>query len=146
MTGHYAPYACCALFEFNEDEHRGTNPWKTNLGTKKLPPRSSLQGFRLHIFESLLASMKMRCQPHRRHAFAALASCGLLVPTTDIHRINDSSYTIDCLRGCLDNCGRHGDDWESLHHATQLFGEGSSPNFRRRIPLMSLCASIIRPL
>ncbi|KAN0086748.1 hypothetical protein V8E54_000436 [Elaphomyces granulatus] len=40
------------------------------------------------------------------------SSCGQLIPTTDIHRINDSSNTIDCLRGRLDNCGRHGNDWQ----------------------------------
>ena len=39
-------------------------------------------------------------------------SCGELVPTTDLHQIDDSSHLIERLQGCLDICGRHEDVWQ----------------------------------
>src|ERR1700735_1805330 len=60
------------------------------------------------------------------------SSCGLLVPTTDIHQINNSSNTIDCLRGCLDNCGRHGDDWQFCSQCHSALRRGKFPKFSAR--------------
>ena len=57
------------------------------------------------------------------------SSCGQVVPTTDIHQINDSSNTIDCLRGCLDNCGRHGDDWQFCSQCHSALRRGKFPKF-----------------
>jgi hypothetical protein len=75
--------------------------------------------------------MKMRCRRLRRHPFAAL------VETADIHRISDDSNTIDCLRGRLDDCGRHGDDWQFCSPCHATLRRGKCPNFRPRVPLMS---------
>jgi hypothetical protein len=56
-------------------------------------------------------------------------SCGQLVATAHIHRLNDNSNTIDCLRGCLDTCGRHGDDWELCSPCHSALRRGKFPKF-----------------
>jgi hypothetical protein len=57
------------------------------------------------------------------------SSCGRLVATADIHRINDNNNTIDYLRGCLDTCGRHGDNWEFCSPCHSALRRGKCPKF-----------------
>src|SRR5580658_875457 len=103
-----------------------------------MPPCNSLLIFRLHTFEPLLASLKMRCRPLRRYPFAALAVSlfQLLISIKSMTAVIQSTVCEAALITVADTemIGN------SVHNVTQLFGEESSPNFRRRIRLMLPCA------
>ena len=80
-----------------------------NSSAEKLLPSLFLLRFPPRKFGNLLASSRMRCQPPPREPSAVLAVS--LFPV-QMHKIGDSSRSIDCLRGCLDICGRHDDVWQ----------------------------------
>jgi hypothetical protein len=40
------------------------------------------------------------------------ASCGIIVPTSDVHRVENGYNILNILKGSLDSCGRHGNTWD----------------------------------
>src|SRR6202046_5087639 len=40
------------------------------------------------------------------------ASCGTIVPMSDVHRVEHDNHILNILRGSLDSCGRHENTWD----------------------------------
>ena len=40
------------------------------------------------------------------------ASCGTIVPMSDIHRVEHGNHILNILKGSLDSCGRHENTWD----------------------------------
>jgi hypothetical protein len=60
------------------------------------------------------------------------SSCGQFVLSTDVHRISDSNNSINCLRGCLDICGRHDDVWQFCSPCHSALRAGKIPKLSAR--------------
>jgi hypothetical protein len=56
-------------------------------------------------------------------------SCGKLVPTTDIHEVNDEDDFILPLQGSLDYCGHHENAWDFCGLCHTALSRGSIPKF-----------------
>ena len=99
----------------DEFEHR-------EAASQEFPPEISSSHIRVSI-------SKYEDEMSAASKTSVCCSCGQLVATAHIHRLNDNSNTIDCLRGCLDTCGRHGDDWEFCSPCHSALRRGKFPKF-----------------
>ena len=121
MGDNYAAEALDRAIQLLEDEfeHR-------EAASQEFPPDISASHIRVSIgkYEDEMSAASKT---------SVCCSCGQLVPTTDIHRIKNSSDTIDCLRDCLDNCGRHEDDnedyWQFCSQCNAALRKGNVPKF-----------------
>jgi hypothetical protein len=99
----------------DEFEHR-------EASSQEFPPEISASHIRVSIgkYEDEMSAASKT---------SVCCSCGQIVATDDIHRITDNSNTLDCLRGCLDTCGRHGNDWEFCSSCHSALRRGKIPKF-----------------
>ena len=128
MENDPAPEVVRRAVHLLEDEFK-----RREAASQSFPPEISSSQIRESVskFEDEMSAASKR---------TVCSSCGQLVPSTDVHKIGDSSRSIDCLRGCLDICGRRDDVWQFCSPCHSALRGGKVPKLSDKNSInMTMC-------